>query len=181
MHLTIGVRDILGKETLESLHQALSDTAEACLRRLCEFEQEHLAAQYGDPVDENGEPSQLLMLALGKLGGREPNYHSDLDVVFLYSGNGQTQRRVGGPSKTTNNQHFFNIVAQHVHEKVNRIDSGGKLYDLDGRLRPTGNEGVLAVSIETFMKRFRQGIAPLWQRMAICKARSISGSADLQT
>tara|TARA_R110002049_G_scaffold47902_1_gene138395 strand:- start:91138 stop:94233 length:3096 start_codon:yes stop_codon:yes gene_type:complete len=180
MHLTIGVRDILGKETIEKLHQTLSDTAESCLRRVAEHEQERLAQQYGDPVGDGGEPSQLLMLGLGKLGGREPNYHSDVDVVFLYSDEGETQRRVGGPRKTTNNQHFFNVVAQRVTECVNQVEPNGKLYDLDGRLRPTGSEGVLAVSIESFLKRFRQGVAPLWQRLALCKARSISGAPELR-
>ena len=180
MHLNIGVRDILGKESLESIHRSLSDTAESCLRRIAEHEQERFAQQYGDPCDESGQPSEFVMLALGKLGGREPNYHSDLDVVFLYSSEGETQRRVGGPRKTTNNQHFFNTVSQRIHEKVNQIGPRGKLYDLDGRLRPTESEGVLAVSVETFLKRFRQGIAPLWQRMALCKARVISGSKQLR-
>jgi len=180
MHLNIGVRDILGKEPLEAIHRALADTAESCLRRIAEHEQEQLAQQYGDPRDETasdeGERAQLIMLAFGKLAGREPNYHSDLDVVFLYSGNGETQRRVGGPRKTTTNQHFFNVLAQRIHDQVNHIGPQGSLYELDGRLRPTESEGVLTLSCDAFLKRFRQNTAPLWQRLALCKARAISGS-----
>ncbi|WP_419189937.1 glutamate-ammonia-ligase adenylyltransferase [Stieleria marina] len=179
-HLTIGVRDILNKESIESTHQALSDTAEAVVRRVIESEQDRLSQQYGDPVDETGQPVELLALALGKFGGREPNYHSDLDVIFLYSGKGETQRRVGGPRRTVPNHQFFNQLSERVISRIDRGDRVGQLYELDGRLRPTGDEGTLAVSIEDFLKRFEHDVAPLWQRLALCKARSISGSRRLR-
>ena len=179
-HLMIGVRDILNMESIESTHAALSDTAEACLRRVIDHETEILASRFGDPVDQRGEPSEMVAIALGKFGGREPNYHSDLDVIFLYSALGETKRRVGGRRSTTTNHHFFNQLAQRVVAKVNESGENGRLYELDGRLRPTGDEGTLAVSIEAFLKRFRQGIAPLWQRLALCKARTVSGSRLLR-
>ncbi|TWU21478.1 Glutamate-ammonia-ligase adenylyltransferase [Novipirellula galeiformis] len=175
-HLTIGVRNILGKESLASTQQAIGDTAEACLRRVIEFEQERLAAQYGDPVNSEGEKAEMIAVALGKLGGREPNYHSDLDVVFLYSADGETCRRVGGPRSTTTNRSFFNQLAQRVIQRVNAPGPKGRLYELDGRLRPSGEEGVFAVSTVDFLNRFEQRHAPLWQWLAICKARAISGS-----
>ncbi|EMI17352.1 glutamate-ammonia ligase adenylyltransferase [Rhodopirellula maiorica SM1] len=180
-HLTIGVRNILGKETLAATQQAIGDTAEACIRRIIEFEQERLAAQYGDPVTEEGEKAEMIAVALGKLGGREPNYHSDLDVVFLYSADGETCRRVGGPRSTTTNRSFFNQLAQRVIERINAPGPKGRMYELDGRLRPTGEEGVFAMSTEDFLNRFRQHEAPLWQWLAICKARSISGSRTSRT
>ena len=179
-HLTIGVRDILGKESVETTHLALSDTAEACLRRIIDHEQEQLALQFGDPVNADGEPAELVALALGKFGGREPNYLSDLDVIFLYSDKGETRRRVGGRRSTTNNHHFFNQLSQRVVDRINNTGENGRLYELDGRLRPTGDQGILAVTIEDFLKRFRQGISPLWQRLAICKARAVSGSRLLK-
>jgi glutamate-ammonia-ligase adenylyltransferase len=175
-HLTIGVRDLLGKESLEATHQAIGDTAEACLRRLIEHEQEVLASQYGDPVDADGNPAELLTLGLGKLGGREPNYHSDLDAIFLYSADGETQRRVGGHRATLTNQLFFNQLAQRVITRMNHPTASGRLYELDSRFRPTDEEGVWAMTIDAFLKRFEQGTASLWQRFALCKARSISGS-----
>ncbi len=175
-HLTIGVRDILNKESIEATHQALSDTAEACLRRMIESEQSVLAGQLGDPMAANGDPAELVAIALGKFGGREPNYHSDLDVIFLYSHAGETKRRVGGPRTTVTNHRFFNQLAQRVASRINGLGGRPALYELDGRLRPTGDEGTLAVSIEEFLKRFQQGVAPLWQRLALCKARCVSGS-----
>ncbi|KAA5545536.1 glutamate-ammonia-ligase adenylyltransferase [Roseiconus nitratireducens] len=179
-HLMIGVRDMLGKEPVEATHRSLSDTAEACVRRVAEYEQERLAVRFGDPVDEHGQPAELVALALGKFGGREPNYHSDLDVVFLYTGDGQTQRRVGGPRKTITNAQFFNQLTAAIVSRINHSSDYGRLYELDGRLRPTGEEGVLAVSLDQFMQRFQRGLAPLWQRLALCKARVITGSRHVR-
>lgn len=175
-HLMIGVRDILGKEPVEATHRSLSDTAEACLRRVIEFEQEQLAARFGDPVGRDGEPAELIAVALGKFGGREPNYHSDLDVVFLYTDEGKTERRIGGPRKTITNAQFFNQLASAIVHRIRESGEYGRLYELDGRLRPTGEEGVLAEPIEQFSGRFRRGMAPVWQRLALCRARVVSGS-----
>jgi glutamate-ammonia-ligase adenylyltransferase len=130
----------------------------------------------GDPISADGDPAELVALALGKFGGREPNYHSDLDVIFLYSHAGETKRRVGGPRTTVTNHRFFNQLAQRVASRINGLGSQPALYELDGRLRPTGDEGTLAVSVEEFLKRFQHGVAPLWQRLALCKARCVSGS-----
>lgn len=179
-HLMIGVRDILGMEPIESTHQTLSDTAEACLRRVAEYEQEQLAMRFGDPVGGDGEPAELIAIALGKFGGREPNYHSDLDVVFLYTEDGHTARRVGGPRKTITNAQFFNQLTSAIVQRINHSNAFGRLYELDGRLRPTGEEGVLAISIDQFTNRFQRGMAPLWQRLAVCKARVILGSRHVR-
>jgi glutamate-ammonia-ligase adenylyltransferase len=180
-HLNIGVRDMLGKDTLEATHQSIGDTAEACVRRMIEHEQESLASQYGDPCDEQGNPAQLVTLGLGKLGGREPNYHSDLDAIFLYSADGETQRRMGGHRATLTNQQFFNQLTQRVIMRINQPGPDGRLYELDSRLRDTGEEGVWAMTLEEFVQRFRENTAPLWQRLALCKARSISGSRELRS
>ena len=179
-HLNIGVRDILGKDTLEATHQSIGDTAEACVRRIIEHEQESLASQYGDPCDEEGNPAELITFGLGKLGGREPNYHSDLDAIFLYSSNGETKRRMGGHRATLTNQQFFNQLTQRVITRINQPGPDGRLYELDSRLRDTGEEGVWAMTLEDFEVRFQENTAPLWQRLALCKARSISGSRELR-
>ncbi|MEM1068934.1 MAG: glutamate-ammonia-ligase adenylyltransferase [Planctomycetota bacterium] len=181
-HLMIGVRDMLGKESLEATHQAIGDTAEACLRRFIDYHQADLAERFGDPVDDEGEPVELVALGLGKLGGREPNYHSDLDAVFLYSAEGETQRRVGGHRSTLSNEQFFSQLAQRIVSSMNDPSYGGRLYELDSRLRDSGDEGVWAwaMNIDQFLDRFRQNTAPLWQRLALCKARSISGSRRLR-
>lgn len=180
-HLMIGVRDILGKDTLENIHQAIGDTAESCLRRVADYEQESLAMQFGDPVDDRGDRSELVMLALGKLGAREPNYHSDLDAVFLYATDGETQRRPGGHRATLTNQQFFNQMARKIIDRVNDSSGLPRLYKLDSRLRDSGEEGMWAMRVESFFSRFEAQEVPLWQWLALCKARAISGSHALRS
>jgi [glutamine synthetase] adenylyltransferase / [glutamine synthetase]-adenylyl-L-tyrosine phosphorylase len=99
LHLRVGVRDILGKADVRETHRVLSDISEVCLKEIAVSEFHRLAARYGTPMiqggPQDGQPCELIILAMGKLGGREPNYHSDLDVVFLYEADGATRHPRG--------------------------------------------------------------------------------------
>lgn len=177
-HLRVGVRDILHKEDVEHTHRALSDVAEVCLQEIARREYQRLVAKYGEPMaaDHDGLPCELVVLALGKLGGREPNYHSDLDVIFLYEAEGETRhRRRVGKLETTTNQHFFSQLAQRIIKVVNQLGPYGRLYELDPRLRPTGKNGALAVSLDGLERYFTEGGGQLWERQALCKARPVFG------
>jgi glutamate-ammonia-ligase adenylyltransferase len=181
-HLCVGVRDILGKEDLRDTHRALSDIAEVCLQEIAEREYRALVEKLGRPVKKRegcgGEPCGWVIVALGKLGGREPNYHSDLDVVFLFEADGQTEHdKRGRRGDTTTNQHFFSQLGQRIIKVVTRIGPHGRLYELDPRLRPTGKSGSLAVSLDEFARYFADGRGQLWERQALCKARPICGTA----
>ncbi|MCM2371355.1 [protein-PII] uridylyltransferase family protein [Aporhodopirellula aestuarii] len=173
-HLMIGVRDFLGKESVDAIGESLSDTADACLRRVIESEHEKLAARFGDPIDKNGKPVEMVAVALGKFGGRETNYHSDLDLTFLYTAEGETKRRVGGPRTTLSNRQFFNQLARAVVQKIDSQTE--RLYEIDLPFAGGADETVLTHSIEQFAKPFRHGGAPLWQRVALCQARPCAGS-----
>ena len=84
----------------------------------------------------------MVILALGKFGGREMNYHSDLDIIFLYEADGQTVAEPGSASEqTTTNQHFFSELGQRIIKATSRPSSYGRLYEVDARLRPTGRSG----------------------------------------
>jgi len=181
LHLRVGVRDVLGKEDIRNTQRVLSDIAEVCLRRIAGSEYQRLCAKYGTPTirSEDGQerPSEMVILAMGKLGGREPNYHSDLDVVFLYEADGVTQHPFRGRSEqSTTNQHFFTQVAQRIIKVISQIGPFGRLYELDPRLRPTGRSGALAVSLDEFSRYFAEGQGQVWERQALCKARTITGS-----
>jgi glutamate-ammonia-ligase adenylyltransferase len=183
LHLRVGVRDILGKEDIRNTHRVLSDIAEVCLRKVADRELERLSAKYGMPtiVGEDGEerPCELIILGMGKLGGREPNYHSDLDVVFLYEADGPTRHPLRSRSgHSTTNQHFFTQVGQRIIKTISQIGPQGRLYEIDARLRPTGRSGALAVSLNEFARYFAEGQGQLWERQALCKARPIYGSAE---
>src|SRR5204862_498899 len=109
--LNVGVRDILGKEDIRTTTGALSDIAEACLEQIIRAEQEKLALKLGEPYiaggPYDGQPCEWVALALGKFGGRELNYHSDLDLVFLFQEDGLTRhtRRIRRGSEPTTNTH----------------------------------------------------------------------------
>ena len=177
-HLRIGVRDLLGRDSICDTHKALADTAESCLRRIAESEWEHTVNRYGDPGDSDGNACFLTMVALGKLGGREPNYHSDLDVLFLYDGEGHTKPRAGGRREGTNNAHFFNELVQRINKRVSHYGPGGRLFDLEGGIRFSPQRHALAVPISQFADHFRQPSCPLWQRLALVNARVIFGPED---
>jgi glutamate-ammonia-ligase adenylyltransferase len=124
-HLRVGVRDILGKEDLRDSHRALSDIAEVCLQQIARREFEGLVEKYGRPFKKSEEGVRdecgWTIVAMGKLGGREPNYHSDLDVVFLFEADGQTEpEKRGRRGDVTTNQHFFSQLGQRIIKIVTR-------------------------------------------------------------
>ena len=182
-HLRIGVRDLLGKESLESTHAALASTAESILRRTAEWTQRELADQYGDPVNDRGEPIDYVIVALGKLGGREPNYHSVLEAVFLVTGEGQTRRRVGGNRKTITTQDFFDELTLRLYRTVRDASTRSRMYDFATPLAISQStaDGRRVMSLDTLREHFLNRRADLRDRLAICKARAISGQPESRT
>ena len=179
--LCVGVRDILAKEDIQATTGALSDIAEVCLTQIAAREYERLADRFGQPhIGEGrhaGQPCEMVILALGKFGGREMNYHSDLDVIFLYEADGHTQPVAGRPGgQVTTNQHFFSELGQRIIKTAGRLSGFGRLYEVDARLRPTGKSGTLATTFEEFARYFAGGGGQLWERQSLCKARVIYGS-----
>jgi glutamate-ammonia-ligase adenylyltransferase len=201
-HLRVGVRDIVGKDDVRDTHAALADVAEACLQEITSAETAKLIEKLGTPTigplpapgesasaggelelpawpptpEQVGKPCELIILALGKLGGREPNYHSDLDLVFLYEAEGSTIPGKRGAS--TSNSHFFSELGQRIIKAATQFGPHGRLYEIDPRLRPTGRSGALALPLSTFVRYFESGEGQLWERLALCKARVIVGSPD---
>jgi glutamate-ammonia-ligase adenylyltransferase len=198
-HLRVGVRDVVGKDDIRSTHAALADIAEAALKQIAEREYVKLVDKYGFPKigrpsdddlaneisreiwsrfsDREGDTCDPVVLALGKLGGREPNYHSDLDLIFLFEASGQTTGRGRDGTGGTINSHFFSEFGQRLIRVSNQLGPFGRLYEVDARLRPTGKSGSLAVSFDTFARYFAEGPAQLWERQALCKARPVIGNA----
>ncbi|NOZ39561.1 MAG: bifunctional [glutamate--ammonia ligase]-adenylyl-L-tyrosine phosphorylase/[glutamate--ammonia-ligase] adenylyltransferase [Planctomycetes bacterium] len=198
-HLRIGVRDILGKDKIEATHAELSDVAEVCLKQIVATETDRLIEKLGEPqigelpatsqaetpiddlwhpgAERVGQRCEFIVLAMGKLGGREPNYHSDLDLIFLYEADGSTIANRRGQHGSTTNKHFFSELGQRIIKQANSFGPFGRLYEVDPRLRPTGRSGSLAVSLDEFVRYFQQGDGQLWERQSLCKSRVIIGSA----
>ena len=178
-HLQIGVRDLLGRDRVRETLAALADVAELCIRTICQREWASLVSRYGEPQTETGKSCPFVALALGKLGGREPNYHSDLDVIFLYPTSGTT---AGGHGRTAiSHQHFFSELGSKVIQTTSATTPFGKLYEIDVRLRPTGRSGSLTLSFDTFRQYFAAGEGQVWERLALCKARPIFGGEPAES
>ncbi|MCE9545640.1 MAG: bifunctional [glutamate--ammonia ligase]-adenylyl-L-tyrosine phosphorylase/[glutamate--ammonia-ligase] adenylyltransferase, partial [Planctomycetia bacterium] len=182
--LRVGVRDILGKEDIQTTMGALSDVAQALLRQITEIEYRRLAVRLGEPVvalgPRAGQICELAILAMGKFGGRELNYHSDLDIVFLYEAEGGTQhRRTSRSGQVTSNRHFFSELGQKIIKVASQLGPLGRLYQVDTRLRPTGRNGPLATSLGELARYFAEGEGQLWERLALCRARVVLGNAEV--
>lgn len=177
--LQIGVRDLLGKDDVHAITHAISGLAETCLTEIAQREYEQLVLRYGQPTlqegSQPGDRAEMVILALGKFGGQEMNYESDLDLVFLYEGEGQTVPIVdsgyGRRGETTTNQHFFSELSQRIIRRTSYLGPYGRLYQVDARLRPTGRSGSLVYSLKEFRQYFLSGQGQLWERQALCKAR----------
>ena len=183
--LHVGVRDILGKEDIQATTAALANIAQACLRLITEMEYQKLARRHGEPIvnlgPRAGHVCELVILAMGKFGGRELNYHSDLDIVFLFEAEGGTEHRKNGRAgEVTSNQHFFDELGQRIIKTAGKLGPYGRLYEIDPRLRPTGRSGALATSLAEFERYFAEGDGQLWERMALCRARPVLGNERAQ-
>ncbi|MFO0810811.1 MAG: bifunctional [glutamate--ammonia ligase]-adenylyl-L-tyrosine phosphorylase/[glutamate--ammonia-ligase] adenylyltransferase [Gemmataceae bacterium] len=168
--LRLGVRDLLGKNPVAETAAGLSDLAETILAQVVALQAPALAPKYGEPTLPDGSPCRFAVLALGKLGGREMIYHSDLDLVFVYEGEGRTR---GGAE--TDNQHYFSELARRTIRILTQHGPMGRLYSVDARLRPAGSAGSLAVSLSEFERYYDGGGAQLWERQALTRARTVFG------
>ncbi len=189
--LRVGVRDILGKERIEATSRRPVGHRPDLLAADRAGRIRQAGGQAGRADDPNhpgevapGEPEsgvrrcELIIVALGKFGGRELNYYSDLDLIFLYRGRRHDRAAAAARSATTttSNQHFFCELGQRIIKVATQLGPYGRLYQIDPRLRPTGKSGALAVSLAEFSRYFATGEGQLWERQALCKARVVLAS-----
>jgi glutamate-ammonia-ligase adenylyltransferase len=172
--LRIGVQDILGKRPLRETLASLSDLAQTLLRYIVKQEWKILCQRWGKPT-AGVSVCRFALLGLGKLGGREMSYQSDLDLVLLYETDGSTVNPTG---ESTDNVHFFSELAQRVIKSISQHGPLGRLYQADMRLRPTGKSGSLVVPLAGFCKYHAEGQGQLWERQALTRARLVAGDAS---
>ena len=183
--LRIALNDLQGDMLQGQIAQELSLVAEVCLQQAIVIAQQELIPRYGLPFCCHGETCEhqatFAIIGLGKLGGRELNYHSDLDIIFLYEGEGHTLPVEGTDPeryKSQTNQQYFARLAQRVISVLTLMTREGTLYEIDTRLRPSGNQGPLVTSLPAF-KTYHESSAAPWERQALLKARVVAGDATL--
>jgi [glutamine synthetase] adenylyltransferase / [glutamine synthetase]-adenylyl-L-tyrosine phosphorylase len=161
----IAVRELANVASLEETTGELSQVAEICIHNVFEHWNTELRQQYGSLTAE------FAILALGKLGGGELNHSSDVDLLFLYSEEGQLTPHISY-------HEFFNRLGKRILETFSTQHPAGSLFRVDLRLRPEGSAGPLARSLES-MENYYAGFGETWERLALIKARGIGGSREL--
>jgi len=184
--LRIAARDLARLGGTLEITREISDVADACLdavHRLC---LQPLARRLGQPFhaapDGRWQATQFCVLGLGKLGGQELNYSSDVDVMFLYSEEGHVFKTRPRPREQTGKSMashvFFTRLAESIIAEMTRLTAQGALYRVDLRLRPEGPAGPLVRSLGSFETFYAQW-GQTWERMMLIKARPVAGDAEL--
>ena len=167
----IAWRDLMGWAGLEETLAELSAFADAAIDCACRYARQALVTRYGEPRSEQGIAQQLVIIAMGKLGGRELNFSSDVDLVLLFPDSGETD----GPQPIANEE-FFTRLGQGIIRLLEMPTHDGFVLRVDLRLRPFGDSGPLVssfASFEDYLPRHGRD----WERYAYVKARPVTGAA----
>jgi len=169
----IGLRDLLGDADLVTTTQELSELADACLAQAWAMVEPALLERYGRPghVGSDGRrvPTGFAVIALGKHGGAELNYSSDIDLCFVYEAEGETE----GPEVVSSRTYFARLAEQLVGA-LTAMTEEGTVYRVDLRLRPEGASGPLALPLAAY-RAYHATRGALWERQALIKARVAAG------
>ena len=207
--LRIAARDLAHRGKAGDIIGEISDLADVCLETVWHVCMRQLSARYGEPYhkDSHGhwQRTAACVLGMGKLGGRELNYSSDVDVLFVYSEEGEVYMEPPSELKQTNpkesatpgkrkaatranrtssgqptltNHQFFNRLAESFIAEVTRLGPEGALYRIDLRLRPEGDSGPLTRSVDSYEIYYAQW-GQTWERMMLIKARCVAGDERL--
>ena len=170
--LRIVLRDALGAATLSDIATELSNLADAVLDVAYRRIRERYAAVHGEPRLPDGRPCGFSVISLGKLGGQELNYSSDIDLMFVFGGSGETD----GPQPIANRE-FYKKVANEYTALLSAYTPDGQCYRVDLRLRPDGSLGEVCIS-EEGAKAYYATRARDWEKQMLIKARVSAGEPE---
>jgi len=166
----IAWRDIGGRSSVTDTLRAVSDLADACIRAAVAAAQRHLEVPFGRPRTAEGEEVPFIVVAMGKLGGRELNFSSDVDLVFLYAEPGETDG-----ARPIDNSEYFNRLGRELIRLLDARTEDGFVFRVDMRLRPFGDSGALVASLAS-LENYLQEHGRDWERYAWIKARAVVGA-----
>ena len=174
-YMAIAWRDLCGFADINEVFEKLSSLAEAVVLRLLEVVRSQLKKVYGDAFDSDGSPLPLLVIGMGKLGGRELNFSSDIDLIFTYPMEGETS----GPRVVTFRE-FFSKIVQRMANFLSDITSDTFCYRIDLRLRPFGDAGAIVNSFDA-LQVYYETQGRTWERYALVKGRILGQSEELDS
>lgn len=169
---TIVVRAIAGWDRLDETLASTSLLAEAACDAVISFATDRLSTVYGRPLSTAGDISAPIVLGLGKLGGFELNFSSDIDLIFAYTEDGQTDGR-----RRVENIEYFGRLTRETVRLLSTITENGFVFRVDTMLRPFGGVGAPALSVEA-IEQYYQAHGREWERYALIKARPVAGDRD---
>ncbi|MEZ0246578.1 MAG: bifunctional [glutamate--ammonia ligase]-adenylyl-L-tyrosine phosphorylase/[glutamate--ammonia-ligase] adenylyltransferase, partial [Methylophilaceae bacterium] len=167
--LRVIARDLNRLGGLDEVMHTMTDLAEVAVSFALEHLDRWQQAIYGVPVDHDGVPQQLIVVGMGKLGGRELNVSSDIDLIFAFEEDGETT----GP-KSVSNHEYFSILGKKLIAAIGETTVDGFVFRVDMRLRPYGDSGPLAGSF-AMLEQYYQSQGREWERYAWIKGRVIAG------
>lgn len=178
--LRLAAADLLAQRPLMQVSDSLTFMAEVILQQVLNLAWQDLAQRHGAPVLANGQTASLenpgfVILGYGKLGGLELSYASDLDLVFLHLGHSSQLSQGERPLDSAS---WFSRLGQRIIHYLTTTTVSGQLYEVDMRLRPSGQSGLLVSSLEAF-SHYQQNEAWTWEHQALVRARPIAGDANL--
>ena len=165
-------RDLTQQADLDETLSALSELADACVTQALDHLMAWAIAKDGMPRDEEGSEQHLVVLGMGKLGARELNLSSDIDLIFCFPSHGQTDG-----IRSLENETFFVRLGRQLIQVLNNNTADGFVFRVDMRLRPFGEAGPLAVSFDS-LENYLFGQAREWERYAMVKARPLTGLVE---
>ena len=170
--LRIGVRDLLNDANLETTTLELTHLAEATLQICYEIGVAELMPKYGLPfAEDNKTVSDFAIIGMGKFGGCELNFSSDIDVIFVYSDEGRTEKGV-------ENSEYFGRLCEFIIKAMSEVTASGYVFRVDVRLRPESSVGTIVRSLEGY-EAYYEGWGEIWERQALIKARTVAGDLEL--
>ncbi len=176
-YLRIGARDLLPSVTLEETVRELSALADASLHAAYQFGRRDVEREYGALLlPDKKSPNRFVVLGMGKLGGGELNFSSDIDVIFLYEDD--EGESAGGGRGKTDPRNFFSHVGKKIIHAMGEVTEDGFVFRIDLRLRPMGASGPLVQSIDSALLYY-ESWGQCWERSALIKARPVAGDSAL--
>ncbi|MBC8235188.1 glutamate-ammonia-ligase adenylyltransferase [bacterium] len=183
--LRIGARDLLGDADLETTTLELSNLADVSLQIAYELAETELTPKLGEPQvvmpDGSIRKSTFAVIGMGKLGGYELNFSSDIDVMFVYSSEGRTTPcppLLKGKSGGIDNREYFTKMSEFIVNALSKVTEEGYVFRVDIRLRPESSAGSIVRSLDSY-EAYYESWGEIWERQALIKARPAAGDEKL--